>query len=98
MPQLVSCRLGQRASGPNITYTQLWTVSNTPGVPESLGDGAIRWKIDNTKDVGIAEKKSGLEGRLYDMTFNASLSNAIYGGANTVQPAALRELVLIRSY
>ncbi|WP_289175307.1 hypothetical protein [uncultured Parasutterella sp.] len=67
-------------------------------MPESLGDGAIRWKIDNTKDIGIAEKKTGLDGRLYDPTFNASLSNTIYGGANTVQPAALRSLVLIRSY
>lgn len=83
---------------PNITYTQLWTVSNSPGIPENLGTGAIRWKVDSTKDVGIAEKKMGLEGKLYDPQFNASLSNPTYGSSYTVQPAALRSLSLIRAY
>ncbi len=83
---------------PNITYAQLWTVSNTPGIPESLGDGAIRWSVDTTKDVGIAEKKSGLNGALYDPRFDASLSNSVYGSANTVQPASVRVLALIRAF
>lgn len=98
MPQLVSYRLGQRVSGPNITHTQLWTVSNTPGVPENLGDGAIRWKIDNTKDVGVVDINKGSGGRLYDPTFNASLSNSIYGVSDTVQPPSLRVLALIRAF
>ena len=32
------------------------------------------------------------------LDISASISNSIYGGANTVQPSSLRALVLIRSF
>lgn len=99
MPQLVSCRLGQRVSGPNNTtrirfdrfrYNEYGWVTPVNGCAISTGEGGA-WKtnfsdIEGREDIGV------------QLDIDASKSNSIYGASNTVQPNALRALILVRAF
>ena len=58
-------------------------------------DGAISVNENSNPTVGSVDGNNAQD-RGYSITFNASLSNAIYGASSTVQPPALKLIAQIR--
>ncbi len=58
-------------------------------------DGALNVNENSNPTVGSVDGNNAQD-RGYSITFNASLSNAIYGASSTVQPPALKLIAQIR--
>ncbi len=84
-----------KAGLPNIKPNINARFDNTFGPAEATGEGAISIIGPGVTHVSV---NSYGEYPNWALGFDASKSNPIYGRADTVQPNALRALVLIRSF
>ncbi len=99
MPQLVSCRLGQRVSGPNMTGGIYFDRFLEASKGFAHGDVSFRDAPGRTG----ANKINFPDGYQTDqqgvtISLDSSRSSVIYGASETVQPASIRALALIRAY
>lgn len=80
---------------PNITGNvgYLKSVANTDLTKE--WNGAFKWTTYAASSNIPSQTNSA---NTYDLEFDASKSNAIYGGSNTVQPKSLRVLYIIKAF
>lgn len=79
---------------PNSLGSLPW-ISATTTDSTNVGQGNIRWSKGDTAKGSIKKDPTGT---MYDPQINLSWSNSLFGASETVQPAGMFGLYLVRAY
>lgn len=78
-----------------ISLGSLPWISATTTDSTNVGQGNIRWSKGDTAKGSIKKDPTGT---MYDPQINLSWSNSLFGASETVQPAGMFGLYLVRAY